>query len=276
MQVRPVTPQIRFLFWGVGCLLALLAAAQLLLWPEETDRLFAWTIARPTTAAFIGSCFLAVSVMAALFVRVQGWADVKLAFVGTLAFVTAMTAATLVHRDLFHLDSNEPVALVSALGWLVVYLAAPVTSAVFALLQLRRPGADPPPARSMLPALRVLLLVQAATLVAAAAWLYLVPGRADDLWPWPLTPLTARAVASFLLGFGVILGGTALEDAGDRLRAPLAGGAVLATLACLTPVRFTELQAATPQAVAYYVVFGSLLVSGVWGLLSAAPGAMKA
>src|SRR6185437_6961579 len=31
-----------------------------------------------------------------------------------------------------------------------------------------------------------------------AAWLYLAPGSAASAWPWPLTPLTARAVAAFV------------------------------------------------------------------------------
>ena len=267
MQVRAATPQIRFLFWGLGSLFAFLAAAQLLLWPEDTERFFAWTIARPVTAAFIGGCFLGVSAMSLLLVSVRVWADVRLAFFGTLAFVTAMTLATLIHVDLFHLDSREPVARVSGWGWLVVYVIAPVTSAVFALLQLRRPGTDPPPARPIPAALRALLLVQAVALVATAAWLYLRPRRADDLWPWPLTPLTARAIASFLLGFSVILGALALRNAGDLLRPPLVGGVVLAVLALLAPLRFAEVDAGTPQGLAYYLAFGSLLVAGLWGHL---------
>jgi hypothetical protein len=33
---------------------------------------------------------------------------------------------------------------------------------------------------------------------AIAAWMYLAPGSAASVWPWPLTALTARAVAAFV------------------------------------------------------------------------------
>ena len=33
------------------------------------------------------------------------------------------------------------------------------------------------------------------------AVMYVEPSTAGDLWPWALTPLTARAVSAFLIGF---------------------------------------------------------------------------
>ena len=33
--------------------------------------------------------------------------------------------------------------------------------------------------------------------------LFIAPSGFDSAWPWALTPLTARAIASFLLGFAV-------------------------------------------------------------------------
>jgi hypothetical protein len=41
---------------------------------------------------------------------------------------------------------------------------------------------------------RAAMVVAGAVMVAIAAWMYLAPSRAIDLWPWALTPLTARAV----------------------------------------------------------------------------------
>jgi hypothetical protein len=31
-----------------------------------------------------------------------------------------------------------------------------------------------------------------------AAWLFVAPQQANDVWPWPLTPLTARTISAFI------------------------------------------------------------------------------
>ena len=40
-------------------------------------------------------------------------------------------------------------------------------------------------------------------MLAIAAWLFLFPSSAIDVWPWALTPLTARTVAAFVALPGV-------------------------------------------------------------------------
>jgi hypothetical protein len=55
----------------------------------------------------------------------------------------------------------------------------------------------------MLPALAATLLVQGLLLLAVGSALFVVPAVATALWPWPLTPLTARVVAAWLLAFGL-------------------------------------------------------------------------
>jgi hypothetical protein len=40
-------------------------------------------------------------------------------------------------------------------------------------------------------------------MLAIAAWLFLFPSNAIGVWPWTLTPLTARTVAAFVALPGV-------------------------------------------------------------------------
>ena len=42
------------------------------------------------------------------------------------------------------------------------------------------------------------MAVAGVAVLAVAAWMYLFPASAISVWPWLLTPLTARAVAAFV------------------------------------------------------------------------------
>ena len=53
------------------------------------------------------------------------------------------------------------------------------------------------------------------------AVMYVEPSTAGDLWPWALTPLTARAVSAFLIGFAA----AAAYAAWDNRLEPFAGAA---------------------------------------------------
>ncbi len=270
MDQRLVTPQIRTLFWGVGCAFSGLAGLVLFLFPEKTDTLFAWTIARGDTAAFLGACFLGISLLSFLCYGITEWRGVRFCFLGTLAFVTAMTVATLLHLDQFHFGSDEPIALVTAFGWTIVYLAAPVAGWLLLSRQLREPGSDHRPATPIVPGLRYLYLAQGGLLVAVGVVLFVSPGSADSVWPWPLTPLTARAVGSFLIGFGIMLVGVGREDATEILEPPGAACWWTALLSGMAATRFQgTVDVGSIRGLLWCLVVVSLLLGGVAGELAA-------
>jgi hypothetical protein len=277
MDERSVTPQIRTLFWGVGSAFAGIAGLVLFLLPDRTDTLFAWTIARGDTAAFIGACFLAVSLLSLLSYGVPSWADTRIYFVGTLAFVVAMALATLLHLDQFNFDSDEPIAKLVAFGWTLVYLVAPVASGILLRRQLDQPRVpvveDGAPARSttpIVPGLRSLYIAQGGLLILVAVVLFVAPGSADTLWPWPLTPLPARAIASFLLGLGVMLLGAGLDNVAERLEPPCAAAWWLAVLSGMAVTRFDRsFDIGSVRGLIFAVVGLSLLVGGLAGELAA-------
>ena len=71
--------------------------------------------------------------------------------------------------------------------------------------------------------------------MAFAVALYLVPSLFIDLWPWKLTPLSARVQAPMLCLPGVLAIGIALDRRRTALRVPLVAQAValVAMLAAL-------------------------------------------
>ncbi|MEA2826364.1 MAG: hypothetical protein QOG43_803 [Actinomycetota bacterium] len=275
MPERTVTPQIRTFFFGLGSAFSGIAGLILFLFPEKTDSLFAWTIARGDTANFLGACFLGISLLSFLSYSVPSWRGVRVAFVGTLTFVTAMALATLLHLDQFNFGSDEPIALAAAWLWTLVYIAAPIASGVLLSRQLQEPGPVPAeegrtPATPIVPGLRYLFLAQGTLLSVVGVVLFVAPGTADSLWPWPLTALPARAVASFLLGFGVILLGIGRQNEAEILEPPGAACWWLAVLAGMAITRFEHsVDIGTPTGLIFGVVALSLLLGGVAGELAA-------
>jgi peptidoglycan/LPS O-acetylase OafA/YrhL len=47
------------------------------------------------------------------------------------------------------------------------------------------------------------LIVEGVVMLATGVLLLVAPGAADDVWPWALSPLTSRAIGSFLVGIAL-------------------------------------------------------------------------
>ena len=270
MEERTVTPQIRTWFWGAGIALTGIAGLVLFLFPEKTDRFFAWSIVRGDTAAFIGACFLASSLLALLCYGVSSWARVRVSSIGTLALFAGLTVATLLHLDQFHYGSDEIIAQAWAWIWTLVYLAAPIIGGVLLFRQRAQPGTDKGAVHPIVPGLRALYLTQGAVMVLVALVLLVSPGSADTLWPWPLLPLEARVIASFLLGLGITLGGAGRENAAERLEPPCAASWWLAVLTGMAVLRFEGgVDIASIPGMLFSVMVVSLLFGGLAGEMAA-------
>jgi hypothetical protein len=171
----------------------LLAWLVLFLRPGETDRRFAWTIDSTMTAMLMGAGYGSAIYF---FVRVlteRRWHRVTLGFLATTVFTWMMLGATLMHWDRFR-HGSAPFLL-----WFWVYLLTPIlVPAVWLLNRSSDPGTLEE-RDAMLPWwARVVMAVAGIGMGVIAAWMYAAPGSAASAWPWPLTPLTARAVAAFV------------------------------------------------------------------------------
>lgn len=247
--------------------LAIGATAALYLRSTETDRFFAWSIEPPLTAALLGSAYGGTLVFFALTLRERVWANTRLAVSAPLTLSTALLVATLLHLDRFHLDEGG-VAGVVAWIWLVVYVIVPPTLVAVIVVQRRLPGGDPPVVAPLPGPVRVALVVLGALSLLGGAVLFAVPEDLADVWPWPISALTGRAIASWLLGLGVAAVHAAIEDDLRRLRAGVPALAVIGALGLVALLRhgddLTGGALGTGLTVAY---LATLLVLGGGGAL---------
>jgi hypothetical protein len=138
------------------------------------------------------------------------------------------------------------------------------------LVRGQRYGKEPTPAADpKLNALRILSAAAGALLLLGSAALFIAPELGDH-WPWPLTPLLARAVAAWYALFGTMLVSTAYG-----LRRPHEAFIPYATLTCwcvlllLLPVLHPD---DVSGGAAWYAGMVALLALAVYGLLRGAPG----
>jgi hypothetical protein len=117
---------------------------------------------------------------------------------------TALTLiVTLIHIDKFHFNAPALITRMGTWVWLAVYASVPLIMGVLALFQLRAPGSTPPRQYPLAQWMRAILLVNAGVLILLGLALLFAPLEAMRLWPWTLTPLTARAIGAWLVGLGI-------------------------------------------------------------------------
>lgn len=271
--VRATRPAVRALL-VVGTVLVVAAGFSLYALTEHTDRFFAWTIASPLTATFMGAGYLGAAVLDGACSRKRVWAEARLPVPAVLVFTTLTLGVTLVHLDKFHLNSFFGWA------WLVAYIALPLAGVAAVLNQRRAPGNDPAPADRLPRWLRVAVVLVAAGLLVLGVALLVSPVPTARFWPWTLTPLTARTVAAWLVILAVVAVQVSREDDWSRLRPLFASYAVMGLLQLLALARYpSEMRWGTPAAWVYVVALTAMLTLGVYGwrrearpvLLDAAP-----
>ncbi|CAN5692319.1 hypothetical protein BH18ACT15_BH18ACT15_11120 [soil metagenome] len=264
LQVKELAPGMRRLLWVAGALV-FLAGVQLFVFTERTATHFAWTIDVPLTAAFLGAGYWASVAFEWLAARERVWANARIAVPTVFVFTTLTLVATFLHLDLFHLGSAfEPANQAVTWGWIAIYTFVPVAMVVIGARQRQVGGLDPPRGSGVPRWVAGVLVAQALVMLLAGAYLFLAPATAAALWPWPLTPLTGRAVGAWVFSLG--LGAAHCLWANDPRRArPMAVGYVaLGLLEAAAVARYPETVAwGEPQAIAYVGFLASFVVTGV-------------
>lgn len=175
-----------------------LAWVVLFLHPGETDRRFAWTIDSRMTAMVMGAGYGSALYFFARVLTERRWHRVALGFLPTSVFTVMMLGATLLHWDRFR-HGSPPFRL-----WFWVYLITPVLVPAVWFVNRRRDPRTLDGRDAMFPRwIRGAMVAAGVGILVVAAWLYVWPESAIGTWPWALTPLTARAVASFVALPGV-------------------------------------------------------------------------
>jgi hypothetical protein len=192
--VRPVVPALRTTYL-LATVLTLIGGFLAFVLAGDTEDWFAWTIAPDLSAAFLGAGFWGTTVAAALAYRERHWDRTRIVLPPVTTLMALSLAATFMHHDKFDFES------LLGWAWLAAYIALPAAVLVIASEERRLPGGPSP--RQPFPLWMSSVLAVLATLALAAALaLFLQPEETAELWPWQLTPLTGRIIASWLAGIG--------------------------------------------------------------------------
>jgi hypothetical protein len=192
--------------WAALIVFCILVPATAILWgaPDRTADLWAWTIKPDLTPIFLGSGYGAGAYFFWRTYRAERWHPSSPGVLGASVFAGLMLLATGIHWDRFNHGDAPALAAVAFYAWTIVYIASPF--AVFAIWWRNR-ATDPrePLADDRLVPTGALLAARvfAAGALAAGSVFFLMPQIAIDSWPWQLTPLTARVLASLAVQVGV-------------------------------------------------------------------------
>ncbi len=265
--VRPVIAPMRWLLYAASTLV-FLAGLQLTVFPEQTDTYFAWTIAPPLTAAFLGAAYWAAVPVELIAARQKIWARARVAVPAIWLFTTLTLVATLLHFGKFHFSSSVASAQGAAWFWLAIYVGVPVVMLLIGWLQIRTPGGDPPRGPAAAIWMRALVVGQGVGMLAFGVGLFAIPDIIAPSWPWTLTTLTARAIGAWLIGIGVAALHANRENDVSRIR-PLAGGyTAFALLELVAIARYTgNVNWSAPAAWVYLAFLLSVLPVGLLTLL---------
>jgi hypothetical protein len=179
------------------------AFALLFFWPNNTDKTFAWTIKPSMTpmmlaSAYIGGVYYFVGVLLE-----KQWHHIKAGLLPVTAFASILSVATLLHWDRFNHSH------ISFYTWTALYLTTPpLVLATWLRNRRQDPGTTDPDDKTLPVYLRWVMGVVGVFTTLVSLILFLQPGWMIAVWPWQLTPLTARVIGAMfslpgLVGLGV-------------------------------------------------------------------------
>jgi len=124
----------------------------------------------------------------------------------------------LLHLDRFHFGvANGGLARFAAWAFLAVDVFTPTIGTWLFVREQRLAGFQPLGGPALPGWFKVAIATEGGLMVAFGAAIFVAPGLFAPAWPWALTPLTARAVGSWLVPIG--LGNLAVLREGDLRRA---------------------------------------------------------
>jgi hypothetical protein len=163
-----------------------LAFAVLVPQPSDTGRLFAWEIKSAMSAMVLGSVYLGGAYFFLRAAFAARWHTIAGGFPPVATFAGLMGITTVLHWNRF-IHGNLAFWL-----WVGLYFTTPFV--VIAVFFHNRGERLPQTGNELLIPRGVawVMVVSSAMALLVSGVLYLLPHEAIRLWPWRLTPLTAR------------------------------------------------------------------------------------
>jgi len=193
--------------WVARLIIPFLAAAFLVLYglPDQTTRYFAWTIRPEMTPIIMGAGYGAGVYFFYRVATVDEWHTVAPVFLGIATFTWLMAAATVLHWENFNHGHFTFIL------WVFLYAVTPILIPALWVLN-RRTASEATGSEPRLPRLvRVLGGGIGVVVTASAIVLFVAPTLMIEVWPWTVSPFTARILAGWFALFGVVNGVVILD-----------------------------------------------------------------
>jgi hypothetical protein len=167
--------------------------------PGDTKDLFAWEIKPRMTAMMLGSAYIGGAYFFTRAFLSPRWHWIALGFLPVTAFASLMGIATILHWDRFTQGH------ISFYTWVLLYVTTPFLVFVAWLRNRRTDPGTPDPDDLILPrAARYAIGVVGVITLLISILLFVQPNLMISIWPWTLTPLTARVVGGMFALPGVL------------------------------------------------------------------------
>jgi hypothetical protein len=244
--------------WLAAVVIPFLVVASVILsvWPNDTGKLFAWPIKPPITAMMLSAAYMGGIYFFSRVVMARQWHTVKVGFMPVTAFASLLGIATILHWDRF--THNH----ISFWTWAGLYFTTPFL--VFGVW-LRNRQTDPhlpTPDDITLPGpVRWLMQVVGIATAIISLLLFLQPNLMIAVWPWKLTPLTARVVGAMFALPGIVGLGIATDQRWSAARIILEAQAFSILMIIIAAARaWSDFNPSNPSALFFVGGLSGLLI----------------
>lgn len=184
---------------GVVVLFLVTAFGILFFLPNQTGSLFAWAIKPHMSSMFFGSAYLGGAWILAQTAIGPHWHRVQAVFPAVTVFTSAMLGATLLHWERFSLGT------IPFMAWLILYIVSPFLIPALWIYNRRTDTHEPEESDVSVPAAaRLIARFIGGLILFLVTVCYFIPSLIIPIWPWELTPLTARVLSGWLSVIGIL------------------------------------------------------------------------
>ena len=194
--------------WVAALVIPFLVVAFIILFifPHQTEMLFAWKIQPSMSAMMLGSAYAGGIYFFTGVLRSKQWHQVKVGFLPVITFASLLGIATILHWDKFNHSH------VSFFAWAGLYFTTPFIVFLVWLRNRNQDTGEISDKDTMIPHMaRLIMGTFGAITLTISLFLFLQPSMIISLWPWTLTPLTARVMGAMFALPGIVGLGIAFD-----------------------------------------------------------------
>jgi hypothetical protein len=186
-RILPVTR------WVAALVIPFLVTAFVILFilPDQTEKLFAWKIQPQMSAMMLGAAYAGGIYFFTGVLLSRQWQRVKVGFLALIPFVSMLGIATILHWDRF---THEHISFIA---WTGLYFTTPfIVLTVWLLNRSQDSGQPDNQDRKISSLVRFFMGAAGSITFIISLVLFLSPNVLIEVWPWTLTPLTARVMGA--------------------------------------------------------------------------------